>query len=243
MINSLPPYIYVIFTLTTVTTVYISYSYVRKSGSETISKKATVILFGQVLWLTIQGLVAYNQFYSKSPDSLPPRLLVFGIIPPCLLIAILFLTKNGRYFIDNLPLKNVLMLNIVRFPVEITLFLLYFHKAVPELMTFDGGNPDILSGITTPVLIYFGFKGTKIPKNLLLLWNVICLALLLNIVARALLSAPFPIQKLAFNQPDIAILNFPFTWLPVYIVPMVLFGHLTMIRQLLRMNTVKERSM
>jgi hypothetical protein len=58
------------------------------------------------------------------------------------------------------------------------------------------------------------------------IWNWICLALLLNIVVRAVLSAPSPIQQFAFDQPNIAILHFPFVFLPGFIVPAVLFCHL-----------------
>jgi len=47
-----------------------------------------------------------------------------------------------------------------------------------------------------------------------------------------MLSAPSPIQKIAFEQPNIAILYFPFCWLPTFIVPIVLFSHLVAVRKL-----------
>jgi hypothetical protein len=69
---------------------------------------------------------------------------------------------------------------------------------------------------------------------MILVWNFICLALLANIVINALLSTPFPFQQFAFDQPNIAILYFPFNWLPTFIVPVVLFGHLLSIRRLMK---------
>ncbi|MDB6080057.1 MAG: putative transrane protein of unknown function, partial [Akkermansiaceae bacterium] len=51
-----------------------------------------------------------------------------------------------------------------------------------------------------------------------------------------LLSAPFPFQRLALDQPNVAILSFPFIWLPTFIVPVVLFTHLASIRQLARFD-------
>jgi hypothetical protein len=84
---------------------------------------------------------------------------------------------------------------------------------VPQLMTFAGRNFDIISGITAPVIYFVCFKGSNVTnKKLLLWWNVMALALLLNIVINALLSAPFPFQQFAFDQPNIAILYFPFVW-------------------------------
>jgi len=37
---------------------------------------------------------------------------------------------------------------------------------------------------------------------------------------------------LAFDQPNIAVLYFPFSWLPTYVVPVVLFCHLAALRKL-----------
>lgn len=53
-------------------------------------------------------------------------------------------------------------------------------------------------------------------------------------------STPSPLQKFAFDQPSIAILYFPFSWLPTFIVPIVLLGHLVSIRQLLKEKTNKK---
>ena len=149
-------------------------------------------------------------------------------------IIILFSTQKGRNFIDSLPLTNITWLNIIRIPVEFVLFWLFVNKAVPQLMTFEGRNFDILSGITAPFIAYYGFTKGKLSARVILIWNFICLALLFNIVFNAVLSAPFVMQQFAFDQPNIAILNFPFNWLPTFIVPIVLFGHLVAIRQLLR---------
>ena len=58
--------------------------------------------------------------------------------------------------------------------------------------------------------------------------------LLINIVATAVLSLPSPFQQQAFNQLNIAILYFPFVWLPSVVVPVVLLAHVSAIRQLIR---------
>ena len=125
-------------------------------------------------------------------------------------------------------------MNIIRIPIEIILYWLFLYKTIPELMTFEGRNFDIIAGISAPYIVYFGFKKTKLSKKAILAWNIICLGLLLKIIANALLAAPSPIQKFAFDQPNIAILYFPFSWLPTFIVPIVLFGHLVSIRQLIK---------
>jgi hypothetical protein len=125
------------------------------------------------------------------------------------------------------------LLHIVRIPVEIVLFWLFLYKVVPELMTFSDRNLDILSGLTAPLVYYFGFSKRRLNPKLMLSWNIICLGLLINIVVHAIFAAPFPFQQLAFDQPNIAVLYFPFVWLPCCIVPLVFFSHLASIRQLI----------
>lgn len=237
MINNLPTYIILTFALTTVLTLVLFIWTMKNATSEETQKKSVIVFFGLAVWLALQAVLTMNNMYNTDTNSFPPKIVLFGILPPILIIIILFSTAKGRLFIDTLPLKNLTYLNIVRIPVEIVLFWLFINNAIPELMTFEGRNFDIIAGITAPFIAYFGLTKQKTNRQLLLIWNVICLALLMNIVVNALLSAPSPIQQFAFEQPNIAILNFPVSWLPTFIVPIVLFGHLVSIRQLLRQKT------
>jgi len=234
MIENLPTYISLTFEVTTFATLLLFIWTIKNSGSEQTRKKTAPVFIGLVIWLAIQAVLTLKNIYRNETNTLPPKIMLLGILPAILTITLLFLTSKGRQFIDSLPLKNLAYLNIVRIPVEIVLFWLFLNKAVPELMTFEGRNFDILAGISAPFIAYFGVTKAKLSRQTILTWNFICLGLLANIVVNALLSAPSPMQKFAFEQPNIAILNFPFSWLPTFIVPIVLFGHLASIRQLIK---------
>lgn len=242
MLDNLPLYISVAFALTTFATLALFYWTIKNSTSLSIRNKAGFIVTVLVIWLIIQAILTLNNFYKTGTNEIPPKILVFGVLPPIITIVVLFATAKGRRFIDNLPLKNITYLNFIRIPVEFILLTLFINKVVPELMTFEGRNFDIVSGITAPFVSYFGITKGKLSRNVLLLWNFVCLALLANIVIHALLSAPSPFQKLAFDQPNVAILNFPFSWLPSFVVPVVLFGHLVSIRQLTKSNVNDRKS-
>lgn len=234
MIENLPLYISLTFGITTITTLLVFFWGIKNSNSETTRNKAIPILIGLVIWLAIQSILTLKNIYKTDTNSFPPKIILLGILPAILIIISLFTTQKGREFIDTLPLKNLTYLNIVRIPVEIVLFWLFLEKAIPGLMTFEGRNFDIIAGITSPFVAYFGFKKMLLKQQTILIWNFFCLGLLINIIINAVFSAPSPIQKFAFEQPNIAILNFPFSLLPTFIVPIVLFGHLTSIRQLLK---------
>lgn len=219
--ENLPAFISVFFVLTTLVTIGLFYKATNHS------KTTLAILLS---WLAIQAIIGYSGFYTVT-DTIPPRFLLL-VLPPLLLITGLFATSNGRQFVDSLDIKALTILHVIRVPVEIVLFWLFVHKTVPELMTYEGRNFDILSGLTAPIIFYFGFIKKRIGKSVMLIWNFICLGLLVNIVANAVLSSPFPFQKFAFDQPNRAVLYFPFIWLPSCVVPLVLLSHLATIRQL-----------
>jgi hypothetical protein len=220
--ENLPFYISAVFMLITALTVYLFYKATSRSKAFLL-----IVLF----WLIVQTVLSLNSFYTIT-YTLPPRFVLL-IAPPVLLLAVLFLTAPGKRFIDGLSLQYLTLLHVIRIPVELVLFWLMLHKAIPQLMTFEGSNFDILSGLTAPVVYYIFFIKKQRSQKLLLVWNVICLLLLFNIVIRAILAAPSPFQQLAFAQPNIAILYFPFVWLPGCIVPLVLFSHIVAIRKIL----------
>lgn len=217
----LPFYIPAVFVATTLLTFF----FIAKALD--FSKKVIFII---TAWLLLQAIVASSGFYHHL-TAMPPRILL-AIVPPFAIIVLLFSTTSGRRIIDTLPADVLTLLHVVRIPVEIVLYWLFMHKTIPGIMTFEGRNFDILSGVTAPVVYYYGSVKKKMRSRYIIVWNMICLALLFNIVITAILSAPFPFQQFAFDQPNIAVLYAPYIWLPCFIVPVVLFSHIAVIRQI-----------
>lgn len=219
--EQIPNYLNIFFGLTTLFTIGIFYWAANQS-------KFTLIIL--LSWLILQFIIGITGFYTIT-EGFPPRFLLL-ILPPFIFIIGLFSTTKGLLFVDRLNIRTLTMLHVVRIPVEFVLYGLYVYKAVPELMTFEGRNYDIISGLTAPIIYYLGFVKKQLNTKILLIWNFICLGLLFNIVVHAVLSAPFPFQLFAFEQPNIAVLYVPFNWLPSCIVPLVFLSHLASIRLL-----------
>lgn len=184
---------------------------IRNSSAESTRKKALPVLMCAMVWLAIQAVVTMQGVYRNDTASFPPKIMLIGVFPVLLTIILMFATARGRQFIDSLPLKHLTYLNVVRIPVELVLFWLFFYKAVPVIMTFEGRNFDILAGITAPLIAYFGLTKKMLDRRIILFWNFICLGLLMNIVFHAIFSTQTPAQIFAFDQPNIAILHFPFS--------------------------------
>lgn len=231
MLPNLPLHITLLFILTVVTGIGI-FNWILKNAEPKILNPNTTTI-GLIIWLAIQGLLAYSLFYVQPADAFPPR-FVLVVMPVFAIIFWLFLSQKGRAIVDRIPLYQLTIFNIIRIPVELCLYWLFLNKAVPEVMTFAGRNFDIIGGITCGFIAYFGYYKKQIGKMGLLIWNFAMLALICNIVFHGLLSAPTPIQQFGLDQPNIALLHYPFVWLPGFLAPMVLLGHLIQIRQLLR---------
>ncbi|AYQ34059.1 hypothetical protein [Runella sp. SP2] len=196
----------------------------------TVSQRiASYFLVLGLAWLGMLWGLAQTPFFVQL-DAKPPRFLVI-IVPPVAFVASLFLTRQGRYFLDQLPLKSLTWLHTVRVAVEVSLWYLFLEHQIPQMMTFKGYNWDILAGITAPLLVWYLQRGTP-PRWVVLGWNLLALGLLINIVGMAILSAPLPFQQLNFTQPNVGVFKSSFIWLPGFVVPVVLWAHLVVIRRI-----------
>jgi hypothetical protein len=157
----------------------------------------------------------------------------YGIFPTLFVIAWLLLAPAGKQFTAALGTKWLTQLHVVRIAVELVLYGLFINAYIPEVMTFTGANYDILAGLTALPVAYLTFEKATNNKRLLLIWNFISLCLLIVIVILATLSAPTPVQQLGLEQPNVAILYFPFSWLPTIVVPIVLYSHVAVIYQVI----------
>lgn len=235
MITDLPIYVYITFFISVVFSVYMIYL---------ASNKNAKLLLGILAISFIASALAIAGFFEKT-EGFPPRInLAFA--PGLLFIFSTPFIPSLRKWIKGFDLKTMTYLSTVRIPVEIILFWLFIAGYIPEVMTFEGRNFDIIAGITAPIVGYFAFRNGVVNRKLLIGWNVISLLLLFNIVVHATLAIPTVIQQIAFDQPNIMVLYFPTILLPMIIVPIVMFTHIISLTQLLgseeESKAIKEMS-
>lgn len=190
-------------------------------------KDRGVLLFS-TLWLIIIGSLAYIGYFENTTAK-PPRFLLVIIVAIGLSVALYKLAS--RNIID---VRYLVAVHMLRLPVELVLYHLFLLKLVPVIMTFEGWNFDIIMGISAVfILAYMLLTKKTLSKNFSLLWNLAGLLFLTTIVVIAILSSPLPVQQLAFDQPNIAVLKFPFVYLPAYVVPVVYLSHILSLKKTL----------
>lgn len=180
-----------------------------------------------LLWLPLVALLSWYGFF-RNTQALPPRM--FWIVLPSILYSIFFYRKLKAL---SLKPQYLLAIHALRLPVELILHKLYLAGKVPVIMTYDGRNFDILSGLSALLLLlYMLCYKRKLPAMLMRIWNLSGLLLLGIIVMTAILSAPSPFQQFGFDQPNRALTEFPYSLLPAVLVPVVALSHLLYLKKL-----------
>ncbi|MFT3695542.1 MAG: hypothetical protein QM831_20570 [Kofleriaceae bacterium] len=190
------------------------------------AQRAVAVAAPKARWPFVIGACAWLAVTAVLHDRLP-----VVAVPP--VVAIVVMMLFARRFTAALPLQTLTYLHLVRAGVEFVLFGLAMDKLIPKEMSFAGRNFDIIIGFTAPLFGNLAFLGKTPARGPLIIWNLIALAFLVHIVVVAVLSAPTPLQQWNFDRPNLAVLTWPFVWLPGFIVPVVLASHLVSLKQLI----------
>ncbi len=188
------------------------------------------------LWLMVQMILAQRGFYSDTETD--PTHLLLMVIPP--MAGLSFITSFRTPFtaLEAMDVKDLTLINIVRIPIEIALYLLSLEGLVPKFLTFEGYNFNIIIGITAPVVAHYGYTKKVLPEWLITTWHILGTLLLMFIV----FSIVFSVVEYPFftiEEPIKGIADFPYLWLPTFIVPLLLLIHIkALLKYMTRRNLI-----
>ncbi|MEM6396206.1 MAG: hypothetical protein AAF741_07640 [Bacteroidota bacterium] len=196
--------------------------------------RSRLLLVCGVVWLVLQAVLASSGFYAEF-DLLPPR-LVFPVASVFLVCSAIGFSRAGRQIRDRVSLEKLHYLHAVRILVELVfLHGLFEMGLVAKTITYQGTNFDIYAGLTGPLVGILVFRYKLLPRSVALIWNILACTVLISVFVQATLSAPFPIQRLGFDQSTTAIFYFPFIWLPTFVAPVMILVHFISIRKIMDM--------
>jgi len=185
---------------------------------------------GLVGWLALTGVLAERGFFEDF-QSMPPRMLL-GVGLPLLTLLALTFSRRVAPLLAALPPAWPVAAQTFRILVEIVLWRLAVAGAIPELLSFHGRNVDILVGLTAPVVAYACFVRRAWPARVAVWWNWAGIVILLNVVVHAQLSTPTPWRIFETDPPATFIADWPYIWLPAFLVPLAWLLHAVSLRQL-----------
>lgn len=184
-----------------------------------------------IIWTLIASVASILGF-TQDFKSLPPRPLIFILVPLVFLIFILR-SKTTSTLLQKIQPKQLLMIQSFRIFVEIFIWFLFLDNAAPIQMTFEGRNLDILVGLTAPIFAFICFSNGRYHRKLAIAWNIGGLLLLLNILIVAVLSMPTPFRYFMNEPANTVVGTFPVIFLPAILVPIAYYFHALSLKQLL----------
>jgi hypothetical protein len=154
--------------------------------------------------------------------------------------AALAFSRIGDRVIERVGLAWLVGYQAFRIPVELFLARMHDEGVVPVQMTYSGRNFDIVTGVLALALAVAIWRSGRVPRALVLAWNWLGLALLINIVTVAVLSPPVPFRVFMNEPANTFVTQPPWVLLPTFLVQGALLGHLLVFRQLARSRAATD---
>jgi hypothetical protein len=206
---------------------------VKVSAIEESKKKKfiTSIIVALVGWVVFVAAWSFSGMlgdFSLFPLNMGPILVI-----PLIATLVFTFSKTFTEVLSHIPQHRLAYLQSFRIFVEILIWMLFVDNLLPVQMTFEGRNFDVISGITGVIVGYLSSRG-KLSRTKLIIWNIACLGLLINIVTIAILSMPVPF-RVFMNEPSNTVVGqFPISLLPAMLVPLAYMLHFFSLRKLFK---------
>jgi len=144
----------------------------------------------------------------------------------------------GRQLAVGIPLAALVGFQAFRWPLELIMHRGFQQGFVPIQMTYAGRNFDIVTGVTA-ALLGAALARVRVPRMVVLLWNVIGLVLLANVLTIAVLSMPM-LRRFGPDRMNVWVAVPPFVWLPTVLVVAALAGHIIIFRRLFGQSGIAD---
>jgi hypothetical protein len=117
------------------------------------------IIAGLAIWLVYVGLFS-SLGYMRDPSLRPPG-IVWVVGPAVLGILALVFFNIGARVAAAIPLWLILGFQGFRVGVELLVHRLWEDGLMPKLLTYEGGNVDMLVGLSAPIIAWVAMTGRR----------------------------------------------------------------------------------
>ena len=179
-------------------------------SSQRFSVRVVIILLSWCLSAALLGVLGV--LASLHPPF--PQLILFGLV--ALLLIAYRLSNEFRRWLFSVPLKWLVSVHLVRF-VGFYFLWLYEHRQLPFAFAVPGGWGDIVVATLALLLLLLRPRSRMIYQ----VWNTLGFADILFVVGTATRLA------LADSASMAALLRFPLSLLPTFIVPLKSFSRMS----------------
>lgn len=186
-----------------------------------------------LVWVALALAISSTNILVPREDQWFPLLgvLIFGAT----VLGLLFVFKSPSAIaaIKAIPVGWLAAVQVYRI-IGIVFLLLQADRLLPAYFASSTGWGDIFAGVTAPIVGFLLWKDLQRFRYVGLLWCVFGVFDLLMVFYKAINSAPGPMQTTAFDLPTVIIGYFPFSLVPLLVVPISLILHAVLVARLMR---------
>ena len=193
--------------------------------------KKTLLLVGLVLWQVYILIIGKSGILQDF--SLPPRVLIFLVVPVFLFTAVFLVSNRNNAWIHNIPPHWLIFYQTFRIAIESLFVFSVANGILPALVTIKGYNFDILFACTAPIVGYYVIQKKSYYRSLALLWNYLGLGVIASIIFLFVTAIYFP--HLYGGETSLFPKEFglyPYPLVPGFLMPSAVFIHILSIIQL-----------
>lgn len=170
-------------------------------------------------WFIAATLLALAVPITSLPGPLVPTMILGTLLT---WLGLYRASADVRAYLSTVPLWVPIAYNVIRLPIGIGFLIESAAGRMPASVAIPGGWGDIAAGALALVVLPWSGAKTRLARRLVLCWNALALADILMVIFRAQ-------RVILFGEGPSVMQNFaefPYAWLPGFIVPMVLASHL-----------------
>lgn len=193
----------------------------------------TFVVFILILWfLLVAGGSVFRVF--QGTPSQPPLTLGTAVILPVLVFVSAW-SGSARFqrFILSLDIRTTAFAQIGRIFGGVFL-ILYAQGVLPGIFALPAGWGDVAIALTAPLVAWMMGSQSRSRLAILLIWNVLGLIDLVTAVSLGILTSQSTLGILAGATTSAAVVTFPLSLIPTFLVPFYLMLHLIALDQVRR---------
>lgn len=207
----------------------------RVAATPALRRARTLSVAALAAWGLVSSWIAWRGWYlALNADTL---LILFGVAAPILVLAGMLAFPSGRElvlrFADETPGQALARIHTLRI-LGIGAVYGWWIGEIPGHFEVPVGIPDLLIGLTAPLVALRVGRDPAGSRRLFAVWNILGAAVLLQAPLWMQLSQPGPLHFFHDGPRTDDVLSFPMAIVPTLVAPLFISVHAAALVQLRR---------
>jgi len=158
------------------------------------------------------------------------------VVLPVLLFVLVWITSaRFQRFVESLDIRAALTLPQTSRIIGVVFLTSYAYGVLPGIFALPAGIGDVAIGLTAPLIVWMLVSKTRARLAVLAVWNVLGLLDLVMAVSLGILTSRSSLGILAGTTTSAAVVAFPLSLIPTFLVPVDLILHLITLSRVRRL--------